>query len=144
MIFTQSDWPFWLISFIDLSLRRRHDHVWIRHVSIDDYIHKVLRNSSIAVVVQQKQPVAYCLFYDNDIGRDFSFVSYIYVNSSFRASGFGSQLLESVEKHVLNNGIGQMLLEVDVRNSGAVEFYLRRGYCLRSIDDAKLSLNKIL
>lgn len=144
MIFTQSDWPFWLISFVDLSLRRRHDHVWISYVSIDDYIHKVLRNSSIAVLVEQKQLVAYCLFYDNNIALDFSFVSYIYVNRSFRASGFGSQLLESVEEYVLNKGFGQMLLEVDVKNSEAVEFYLRRGYCLRSIDGDKVGLKKIL
>lgn len=144
MIFAQGDWPFWLICFVNLSLRRSHDHAWIRHVSIDDYIYKVLRNSSIAVIEEQKQPVAFCLFYDNDIARDFSFVSYLYVNSTFRGSRFGSQLLGSVEKYVLNNSIHQVFLEVDIKNAGAFEFYLQRGYCLESINDARLGLKKVL
>ena len=50
------------------------------------------------------------------------------VARSFRRSGVGSALLEEILRRLSRAGAKRTILEVDVRNSGAVAFYERFGF----------------
>jgi len=52
----------------------------------------------------------------------------INVRKAYRNMGIGSNLLKTLEKEVEKMNIEKIILQVEVSNKTAVEFYLKRGY----------------
>jgi ribosomal protein S18 acetylase RimI-like enzyme len=50
------------------------------------------------------------------------------VNPSFRRRGLGQKLLDALLGRLAASGATRALLEVDVRNSGAIAFYRKLGF----------------
>jgi [ribosomal protein S18]-alanine N-acetyltransferase len=50
------------------------------------------------------------------------------VHPDFRRHGLGRRLLRELLARLVDAGSARVVLEVDVRNSGAIEFYRREGF----------------
>ena len=64
-----------------------------------------------------------------------------YINSiaifpANRGSGLGTRLIDSIEKKARSLGMSSLVLDVDVKNSPAIQFYLHKGFSLSSVNAA--------
>jgi ribosomal protein S18 acetylase RimI-like enzyme len=67
-------------------------------------------------------------------------VNYLAVNTAYQKQGFGRQIMEALEKKLLDLGCPKINLQVRQGNSGALQFYSKIGYK----NDAAVSLGKRL
>lgn len=91
-----------------------------------DFITHLLQAENIFTLVKEENEhvVSSITFSFNKIMRIIS----IAVLPEFRRKGFGKALLKEAEKRAIEKGIDKIILEVGVRNSAALNFYLVNNY----------------
>lgn len=70
---------------------------------------------------------------------DRMFLSKLYLFDSFRGHGLGTAVMDLVEREAVEKGAISIYLDVNGRNTGAMELYRRKGY----IEKGRVGLNYI-
>lgn len=105
---------------------------------------KYAEKATCTVVLMQGTPVAFTAYYLNDRANRTAFLSMIVVKGGYQRAGFGSLLLEHVICSALQSGMERLVLEVDINNNKARNFYNAHGFvflCNKKTNSVLLSLN---
>jgi ribosomal protein S18 acetylase RimI-like enzyme len=88
--------------------------------------------SVLLVALDKKVMVGFVLgeILELDDRRTVFYISYIYVATSMRTHGLGSQLMDYAENFAANNNCLGVMLIFDTHKSNLVRFYEKRGYML--------------
>lgn len=65
--------------------------------------------------------------------KDYGTIGIIAVDSDFRGKGVGHKLLYASEKYTHENGLREVTVATQQRNTGACHFYCQNGYLLKEI-----------
>ncbi|PKF50934.1 GNAT family N-acetyltransferase [Enterovibrio nigricans] len=82
--------------------------------------------------------VVLCYSFSVDLGGQIAVIDQIYLTPEWRRQGVGSHVLPNIETHALAKECHAVILEVNIGNSGAREFYEqfdympRRQHCIMS------------
>lgn len=111
-----------------------------------EYLHDNVATSrgSIWVADAGTQLAGYaCLFglvdpsEPDEVARQFSWLSDLYVREQYRLDGLGAQLMQVVEERARELGAFKLELAVLSRNRGAISFYEKLGYSKRILQMSK-------
>ncbi len=61
---------------------------------------------------------------------DYGYIANIAVDRQYRSQGVGRVLLDDLQRRLLTNGIGQMVLDVRTANKKAIRFYEKYGFAV--------------
>jgi GNAT superfamily N-acetyltransferase len=88
------------------------------------------QNAKILLIIINKKIAAYLVgeIMDLNDGRKVFYISYIFTSKHFRKQGFGSKLLNFVEKQTKKFGYDGVLLTCDTEDANINNFYLIRGF----------------
>ncbi|MEI8611986.1 GNAT family N-acetyltransferase [Enterovibrio norvegicus] len=82
--------------------------------------------------------VVVCYSFSVELGGQIAVIDQIFLTQEWRRQGVGSHVLPTLEEHVAKNHCQSIILEVNIGNSGAREFYEqfdympRRQHCIMS------------
>lgn len=114
-----------LYDFLDIF-----PHLCEKIESIESYAKKLSEYANFYVGVENDNVFGLSVFYSNDQKDKKAYISLIGVKKSVRGKGLGGWLLEQSEVRALEDGMEEMLLEVDCDNESAIRFYQSRGYVI--------------
>ncbi len=98
------------------------------HVKLDVYARKLAQSAEVIFAHVDDHDVGVVAFYANDRKTHSGYLSSIVVAAEHEARGIASSLLKEALEVSTNRGMNRLRLAVSVRNSRALEFYLRKGF----------------
>lgn len=129
-----------LIEFSDIF-----PHLFEKIESPDSYAEKISKLANIYVAKQDGNNFGIAVFYSNDTTDKKAYISLIGLKEASRGKGQGSWLLSQCERLAENDGMTQVLLEVDSDNTSAIRFYEKNGYSVVEYSDRNsMYMKKIL
>ena len=105
-------------------------HLCEKIESVESYAEKLSRYANFYVGVENSQVFGIAVFYSNDKTEKKAYISLIGCKSTVQKKGFGTWLLNQCEDKAIEDGMEQMLLEVDCDNESAISFYKKNGYAI--------------
>ena len=119
-----------LYDFLDIF-----PHLCEKIESIEVYAKKLSENANFYIGVENGEVFGISVFYSNDkIGKK-AYISLIGLKSTLQQKGFGTWLLQQSENKALQDGMNEMLLEVDCDNQAAILFYQKNNYVINGNTD---------
>ena len=110
-------------------------HIFEKIESLDAYADKINNFANVYAARNENGNFGIAVFYANDINEKKAYISLIGIKKEMQGSGQGGWLLSCCEAVAAENGMTQVLLEVDSDNSTAIRFYEKHGYVFVSHTD---------
>ena len=95
---------------------------------LEQYAMKLIDTAEVYTLKDENIECGAVVFYANDFYSMTSYLTMIVVDDKCRGRGLGSLLLALCEEKSKIVGMTRLLLEVDIRNKKAIEFYKRNGF----------------
>lgn len=118
-------------------------HLCEKIESIEAYADKLSKYANFYVGVENGEVFGIAVFYSNDKTDRKAYISLIGLKSAVQKKGLGTWLLNQCEDKARQDGMEQMLLEVDCDNEVAIAFYKKNGYAISgNTDRSSMYMNK--
>ena len=97
-------------------------------ISINDYVDKILNNSTIVPYFMQGDLKGFISYYNNDASKQHSFLTMILISKEYQGKGIGKLLLELSINDLKKSGFVHYSLEVLKTNEKAINLYSNYGF----------------
>lgn len=97
-------------------------------VDLDAYARKLAGAAVVIFAYTDDRDIGMAAFYANDRKTRLGYLSAIVIEAKYEGAGVASNLLDQALKGSARCGMKSLRLAVSVRNSRALEFYLRKGF----------------
>lgn len=113
-------------------------------ISVEEYVSKITKYSTIIPYIQQGEIVAFISYYNNDAAKENSFLTMLLVSEQCQGRGIGKSLIELSLRDVEKAGFKNYSLEVLKSNSNAIALYKSYGFNIKEDKGEIWVMEKIL
>jgi ribosomal protein S18 acetylase RimI-like enzyme len=111
-------------------------------INIDSYVDKILKNATIITINKNHQLQGFIAYYDNDIKKEFAYLTMIAIRKENENTGYGRMLMELSIKEIKKLGFKKYRLEVYHKNFKAINLYEKYGFVEIKRDSQSLFMEK--
>jgi len=96
--------------------------------NIESYVDRIWKNATIIAINKNRQLQGFIAYYDNDIKKEFAYLTMIAIRKENENSGYGKMLMELSIKEIEKLGFKKYGLEVYHENAKAIRLYEKYGF----------------
>lgn len=116
-----------------IELLVRYDDSAVRTISsrtgdLKQYARKLFRHAENFILSDGDKEIGFVSFYGNDAVNQMIYLTIIAIRPQFKGHGFGTAVLNDLERFGREHGRKKIKLEVDKDNTDAVCFYRKNGF----------------
>ena len=96
--------------------------------NIESYVDRIWKNATIVTISKNQQLQGFIAYYENDIKKEFAYLTMIAIRKENENSGYGKMLMELSIKEIEKLGFKKYGLEVYHENAKAISLYEKYGF----------------
>ncbi len=129
----------WNIHYPSIISQSQIDYILAQRYS-ESALLKKYNQKGTTILLAQVGPmsIGYSVLRTSEDAPDETFIDAFYLHPNHHRKGFGTRFMELVIKQIQTSPTHTVILNVNRQNIGAINFYFRNGFTIRSVVDEKL------